>query len=219
VTKRVLALVEGQTEERFVKDVIAPHLISRDVFVIPKIVTTKRVKQGPDFKGGITEYAKVERDLRRLLGDSDVASVTTFIDYYGLPSEFPGIATRPVGPPLQRALHVESEWYRRIDHPRFRPFLMVQEFEALLFSRPEELGKALYQPSMVPQLKEVRDAFSTPEDINDDPATTPSKRISGIFPAYRKTLFGPLVAGRIGLDTLRAECPHFNEWVTWLESI
>lgn len=153
MTKRVLALVEGQTEERFVKDVIASHLISRDVFVIPKIVTTKRVKQGPDFKGGITEYDKVERDLRRLLGDTDAASVTTFIDYYGLPSEFPGIATRPVGAPLQRALHVESEWYRRIDHPRFRPYLMVHEFEALLFSKPEELSKALYQPSLVPQLK------------------------------------------------------------------
>ena len=218
MTKRVLALVEGQTEERFVKDVIAPHLESRSIFIFPKIITTKRVKQGPDFKGGITEYGKVENDLRRLLGDSDAAFVTTFIDYYGLPSEFPGIATRLPGSPLQRALHVEAEWERQIDHPRFHPYLMLHEFEALLFSKPEELSTALYEASLLPRLAAVRDAFPTPEDIDDDPLTAPSKRIVGIFPAYRKTLYGPLVTRRIGLETLRAECPHFNEWLTWLEN-
>ena len=63
--KRVLVLVEGFTEERFVKDVLAPHLESREIFATPKIVTTKRTKQGPDFKGGITDYQKLENDLLR----------------------------------------------------------------------------------------------------------------------------------------------------------
>lgn len=219
MSKRILALVEGPTEERFLKDVIAPYLEPKEIFVFPKIITTKRAKQGPDFKGGIVQYAKVKNDLNRLLGDTDVAFVTTFIDYYGLPSEFPGLASRPNGSPLLRAQHVESEWQRQIDHPRFRPYLMVHEFEALLFTKPEELSKALYHPASITRLEAIRDAFPTPEDINDDPATAPSKRIRGIFPAYQKTLYGPLVTKRIGLPRLRSECPHFNEWLTWLESL
>jgi hypothetical protein len=216
---RILVLAEGLTEERFIKDVLAPHLEVRDTFVIPKIITTKRTKQGPDFKGGITDYQKVENDLKRLLGDTDAAYITTFIDYYGLPKEFPGMATRPTGAPRDRAQHVETEWGNHIDHPRFRPYLMVHEFEALLFSKPDELSRALYQSSLLSKLEAIRGAFPTPEEINDDPETAPSKRILHILPAYQKTLYGPLVAKRIGLTTLRGECGHFNEWLTWLEGV
>jgi hypothetical protein len=217
--KRVLVLVEGQTEERFIKDVVGPHLEAKDIYAIPKVVTTKRVKQGPDFKGGITDYQKVENDLKRLLGDSDAALITTFIDYYGLPLEFPGMATRPIASPLERAKHVETESKRRIDHPRFLSYLMTHEFEALLFSKPEELIRALYQSDLGPKLKTIRDSFPTPEEIDDDPLNAPSKRILGLFPAYQKTVHGPLVTRRIGLETLRRECRHFNDWLLRIENI
>ncbi len=217
--KRVLVLVEGFTEERFVKDVLAPHLESREIFATPKIVTTKRTKQGPDFKGGITDYQKLENDLLRLLGDTGAAFVTTFIDYYGLPNEFPGVTSRPMGSPYERAIYVETEWKHQINHPRFHPYLMIHEFEALLFAKPEELSRALYQSSLLPQLKAVRDAFPSPEDINDDPQTAPSKRILQIVPSYQKALHGPLVSRRIGLENLRHECRHLNDWLTWLEGI
>lgn len=215
--KRVLVLVEGQTEERFVKDVLAPHLWTSGKDPIPKVVTTKRVKRGPDFKGGITDYQKVESDLRRLLGDTGVAAVTTFIDYYALPVDFPGMATRPNGTPQDRARHVENEWAQWIDHPRFRPYLMIHEFEALLFSKPDELSKALYQNDALQELAAIRASFVTPEDINDNPLTAPSKRIIKVVPGYQKTLHGPLVTKRIGLEILCEECPHFSEWIGWME--
>jgi hypothetical protein len=217
--KRVLVLVEGQTEERFVKDVLCPHLWPRGKDTIPKVVTTKRVKRGPDFKGGITDYQKAENDLRRLLNDTGVISVTTFIDYYGLPPDFPGMDSRPAGTPYERAIHVETEWKNRIDHPHFYPYLMVHEFETLLFAKPDELSRALYKSDILPELLRIRDAFPTPEDINDDPETAPSKRIIRILPGYQKTLYGPLVAKRIGLEIIRRECPHFNEWLMWLEGL
>lgn len=217
--KRVLVLVEGQTEERFVKDTLAPHLWAQGVDLVPKIAVTKRVKSGPDFKGGITDYQKVENDLLRLLGDSGTIGVTSFIDYYRLPGDFPGMSTRPRGKPILRAKHVEEVWARKIDHRQFRPFLMVHEFEALLFSKPDEICRALYQPEKEADLKEIKNAFPTPEDINDNPETAPSKRIIKILIGYQKTVHGPSVAKRIGLDTLRSECPHFNEWLTWLEGL
>lgn len=217
--KRVLILVEGQTEERFVKDVLAPYLWTTGKDPVPKVATTKRVKIGPDFKGGITDYQKVENDLRRLLGDTGVVAVTTFIDYYALPADFPGMATRPNGTSQVRARHVEREWEQRIEHSRFRPFLMIHEFEALLFSKPDELSKALYQTESLQELAAIRASFPTPEDINDNPLTAPSKRIIRILPGYQKTLHGPLVTKRIGLEALCGECPHFNEWIGWMESL
>ncbi len=93
--RKVLILVEGQTEERFVKDVLQPYLWDGGVHPEPKIVTTKRVKRGAHFKGGITNFKKVEDDLRRFLGDTDAALVTTMFDYYGLPDDFPGKLTLP----------------------------------------------------------------------------------------------------------------------------
>ena len=217
--KRVLVLVEGQTEERFVKDVLCPHLWPREIDTIPKVITTKRVKRGPDFKGGVTDYQKTENDLRRLLNDTGVISVTTFIDYYGLPAGFPGIDSRPLGSPYDRALHVETEWKRRIDNFRFRPYLMIHEFEALLFTKPDELSRALYAPTVLNDLLKIRATFETPEDINDGPETAPSKRIAKLLQGYQKTVHGPLITKRIGLEIIRRECRHFDEWLSWLEGL
>ena len=217
--KRVLILAEGQTEERFIKDVLNPHLWEIEIDLRPTIAATKRVKSGPDFKGGITNYQKVENDLKRLLGDSDAAAVTTFIDYYSLPEDFPGMATRPPGSPAQRTTHVEMEWQDHIGDDRFQPYLMTHEFEALLFSKPDEISSALNSPGSQQRLEEVRASFSTPEEINDSPITAPSKRIVSILPGYRKVLHGTMVARRIGLPLIREECTHFSDWLDWLESL
>lgn len=58
--KRGLVLVEGQTEERFVNDCLAPYLLAQGLILErPTIVTTKRVVGGPQFKGGVRSYSKV----------------------------------------------------------------------------------------------------------------------------------------------------------------
>ena len=217
--KRVLALVEGQTEESFIKKVLSPYLRKREIVIVPSIVVTKPVLFGRDFRGGVTDYVKVARDLRHLLRDSRAVSVTSFMDYYGLPPNFPGIVNRPPGPPLVRARHVETQWAEDIADPRFHPYLMVHEFEALLFSKPEELSKVVRIPGARQRLKAIRNNFPTPEDINNDPKTAPSKRILRIFPGYHKVAHGTMVAGRIGLQTMRRECPHFDQWVSWLETL
>ena len=217
--QRVLVLVEGQTEEQFVKVVLCPHFWELEIDVIPIIAITKRVKNGPDFKGGITDYQKVANDVTRLLGDTDATAVTTFIDYYGLPSDFPGMTSRPPGYAIQRVSHVETEWKRRIADLRFRPYLMTHEFEALLFSKPEELSAALNKPMALSQLEEVRASFSTPEEINESPDSAPSKRILSIFPGYQKAVHGSFVAKRIGLQVIREQCAHFNAWLSWLEGL
>lgn len=48
--KRGLILVEGPTEERFIKDVLSPHLLNRQFALIPTVIPTKRVFDGASFK-------------------------------------------------------------------------------------------------------------------------------------------------------------------------
>ena len=220
MSKRVLILVEGQTEERFVKDVLGPAFWDKDLYFHPTILVTKRVKSGPNFKGGVTNFAKFRNDAKRLLDSAGGALVTTLLDYYGLPSDVPGMDSRPPnGTPAQRVTHVELAVAQHFGTPgNFLPFLLLHEFEALLFSSPSELPRAMTEPQKQPQFEAIRAGVATPEEINERPQFAPSKQIKSLFPAFKKTLHGPTVVGRIGLNQVRAECPHFDSWVGRLEA-
>ena len=219
MSKRVLVLVEGQTEERFVKDVLSPSFWPRDVFLSPTILMTKRVKNGPNFKGGVTNFAKFRNDAQRLLNSAGDALVTTMLDYYQLPNDFPGMGTRPPGSGPNRVAHVELAVAAYFGSPaNFIPFLALHEFEAWLFSSPDELPRMLTEATKQPEFAAIIDSVRTPEEINERPGHSPSKRIEALFPAYKKTLHGPTVAARIGLDRIRTQCPHFDEWIRKLEA-
>lgn len=217
---RAYVLVEGQTEETFVKRVLGPHLATLDVFLTPILVATKRVKEGKKFKGGVTRYEPVRTDLLKLLNDRSAAAVTTMIDYYGLPEDFPGLAALPAGASCyQRVAFLEEALRSDFEDPRFRPYLSLHEFEALLLTSPLEIGGVLLEMSAMERLAQEVRSFRSPEEIDDGPETHPAARILRLVPAYRKTLHGPLAVERIGLPALRRSCPHFNEWVAWLESL
>src|ERR1700761_150987 len=108
--KRGLVLVEGQTEERFVTECLAPYFLDRGLGLTPKILTTKRVVGAPNHKGGIRSFEQVQRDLHLLCGDSHASLITTVIDYYALPDDFPSMANRPTSTPRARVEHVERVW-------------------------------------------------------------------------------------------------------------
>jgi hypothetical protein len=217
--KRVLVLAEGQTEERFIKTLLQPHLWTRDIHIEPKIVVTKTTRSGPNFKGGLTNYGQVKRDLTQLLADSGAALVTTFFDLYGVPSDIPGYhhAKELIG--VARAGALEAALTMALGTPRkFRPFLMVHEYEAVLYCNPLETARVLTRPGQQSLLTAERGRVASPEDINDGPDTHPSRRISRLFPNYDKALHGPLIASGIGIDTIRQQCPHFADWLQALES-
>ncbi|MEZ5303327.1 MAG: DUF4276 family protein [Verrucomicrobiales bacterium] len=216
--KRILILVEGATEERFVKDVLHPHFWALGIHPEPKIAATKRVKQGKDFTGGISSFQQVLRDLRLLCGDRNAILITTLIDYYGLPTDFP--KPKAVSASAQEnASEIEAAIENKIGDPRFKAFLMVHEFEAIAFVNPRILPAVMIEPGKQGELAAIRERFPSPEDINSGRETAPSKRISGIFPRYRKPLHGPRVALETGLPSIRTECPRFGRWISLLEGV
>ncbi|VAX40738.1 hypothetical protein MNBD_PLANCTO02-1158 [hydrothermal vent metagenome] len=43
--------------------------------------------------------------------------------------------------------------------------------------------------------------------------------IEKLNPAYRKIAMGKVIAESIGIQTIRKQCPHFNDWLTTLENL
>ena len=78
---------------------------------------------------------------------------------------------------------------------------------------------SIYDRSKLNDLRNIRNQFNTPEEINDSATTAPSKRLIELYPAYDKVAFGILISKRIGLETIRHECPHFNQWLSRIESL
>ncbi len=107
----------------------------------------------------------------------------------------------------------------RFDQRRFIPFVMMHEFEALLFSDCERSSRGMGHPELVDDLQEIRNSFDSPEEINDTPDGAPSKRIEKLLPRYQKPLLGLQAVQEIGLPKIRKECPHFSNWLSRLENL
>ena len=212
--RRVLVLTEGQTEEAFIKHVLQPHLWQHDISVEPKIVMTKRVIGGANFKGG-GDAQKILADARRLLGDTDAVAVTTLFDFYGFPSNLPSVTRN-----IYRDIDLLTQSIdNAVANVRFKTYLQRHEFEAFLFVDPQVTADVARKPDKAATLLQQRSQFETVEDINLDPTLAPSKRLTAALGPYSKPLTGSLVTQRIGIDRLRAECPRFANWLQWLASL
>jgi hypothetical protein len=218
---RVIVIVEGPTEESFVKGPLAEVMWSRQVFVTPIILGV------PGQKGGRTKYVRVEKDILRQLKQDKGAYCTTMIDFYGLGAGFPGTPVPLDLDNVQKVEHIEravkNDICRQI--PEFRPdvrlipYLSLHEYEGLLFSDPDAFAQSISQPRLADRFHRVRNAFPTPEDIDNDPETAPSKRVINIYPAYRKVIEGTLAARAVGVQRMRQECAHFRDWLRQLEAL
>ena len=211
---RVHVFVEGQTEETFVRELLCEYFRDKNIYLNPILVRTSKTA-----KGGVVSYAKIKPQVNRKCLEDAQAFVTTMFDMYALPNDFPGSSSLPkINESLQKAEYLEREIGKDIGHKNFIPNLIVHEFEGLLYSNPQAFA-GWFDETAVVTLQEERNAFSSPEHINDSPLTAPSKRIRNCCKGYDKPLHGSLLAIDIGLGTIRFECQHFNQWLLRLENI
>ncbi len=221
--KEVIVVCEGQTEEVFINDVLAPALLDRNMFLYPRLIATSQHS-----KGGALTGQRVLRFLRNTLRERKDTYVTTFFDLYGLRPDFPGRAgTAREIDPIEQAIAIQREFHTAVIDvakcrpDRFLPHIQPHEFEALLFSNPGKFAQV--EPAWrkyAGQLEEARQFATTPEHINDGSKTHPSARLRNLLrPRYNKVRHGNAVSARIGIDRMRAECSHFGGWLARVERL
>jgi hypothetical protein len=149
------------------------------------------------------------------------------VDYYGLPRAWPGKAQSTSRASAEEKAQCVQDAMRdelaagmggAFNPSRFVPFVVMHEFEGLLFSDCAAFSRGINRPELEGAFRSIRDQFDNPEEIDDSPVTAPSKRVQALVPGYEKPLLGVLAILEIGLARIREECPHFREWLHQLES-
>ena len=198
---RVAIVAEGQTEAEFTAEILAEHLQLRNVEPKPVLME------------GNVSTERLAVDMARLYWSYN--AVTSLVDFYGFRRK--GSATAEELEAEIRDL-VHKKIHHHWDERKVFPYVQRHEFEALLFADVDAFLYIGVDEESVGRLQDVRSRFATPEDINDDIDTAPSKRITQVVP-YDKTADGPVVAAEIGLEKMRSACPRFGAWLGRLEAL
>jgi len=156
-------------------------------------------------------------------------------DFYAMPGDWPGRTAATKMPLEKKGNHVEQALLDNLaahagaDFRRelFIPYVQVHEFEALLFADVATMATTLAQFCPGSNEADLNNAFQAilaeksgqAEAINDNYDTCPSRRITSLVQAYNKAILGPIIAARIGLNTIRTACPHFGQWLGRLEAL
>ncbi|MBC1241458.1 DUF4276 family protein [Nostoc sp. 2RC] len=223
---RLKLFAEGQTEQTFADTLIKPHLSQFEVFMHSPRLIAHAKKKGKVHRGGGRNYEPMKKDILRSLSEDRNSDVffTTMIDFYEIHPEFPGLAESESlrQNPIRQVEFLEQRFAEDINDCRFIPYIQLHEYEAYLFADPTcfEYLDARRQKE-IEALVAIANQYETPELINDGQQTAPSKLIIALFPDYEKAkpTFGPQLAELIGLQVIRSRCPHFNAWLSRLESL
>lgn len=215
--KRVIIIGEGQTEQRFCREILAPYFVSKNI-----------VLHNPTLKrsgGGMVPWPSLKKQIEGHLRQDRESFVTTMLDYYGINSKhlFPQWdEAKKIADKNARVAMLENAMKSEIAEDlryKFIPYLQLHEFEGLLFNKIEvfknnfEAGKANFSA-----LEKIINDYPNPEMINEGAETAPSKRLGKIITGYDKVTDGINLAREIGLGNIRAKSPRFNLWIEALEN-
>lgn len=221
----IVAIVEGPTEQTFVRDQLAAYLGARAITIWAVLPGRTRKR------GGVRKWESAKADIIRTLKEGRYC--TTMFDYYGMPVDWPGRQDAAAKAWTDRGRHVEAALLDDIadrmgdnfNRSQFIPYVQVHEFEALMFADVSKLAATCASVCgfsagyLTDKFRKILDEAGNPEAINDDYETCPSRRIEKHVRGYRKPLYGPIIAQRIGLPNLRSACTHFSDWVAKLENL
>ena len=221
----LVVIVEGETEQTFVRDQLAAHIALHNTTVWAVLPGRRRDR------GGIKKWEVAQQDIIRTLKEGRYCS--TMFDYYALPHAWPGRPESAALPWNERASHVERQIQSVIAgvmggkfNPKyFIPYIQLHEFEALAFADVGQLTSVVLPigsysaENLIAKFTKILIEAGHPEAINDGYETCQSRRIAGVVPAFKKRVHGPIVTSRIGLAVLRQRCDHFASWLVNLESI
>ena len=212
--KRLVFIVEGETEESFVNTILRPYFQGCGLYNPVQCFKIKHTQ------GGMHKYSYVRNDVLNTIYEHDVI-VTTMFDLYALPHSFPGYEeSQTIENHLKRVVFLEAKMKEDLELNQNRqfnnyiPYIQLHEFEALVFSSANGF-EALFEDNEMNYkgIRDVIETFPNPEDINDSPETAPSKRMQKLIKGYNKVAYGISLIEYTGIDIILGKCPHFRNWI------
>jgi len=194
---KFVLFVEGQTEQKGIKEFIKKWLDSR----ISQSVGLQLVR----FKGFGEFKTSLEKKAAMYLAKDDVIAVISLLDLYGVSSDF--------YPSNKRNASERYEWGKRyfeekVNHPNYRHFFAVHETEAWLFGDLDNLPRNLRN--------NLPSSIQTPEKIDFD--NPPSKLMGNLYRKsfnrkYNKPVHGKKLFSQMNPEIACQKCPRFKEFL------
>lgn len=214
--KRLIIIVEGDSELEFVNIILKPFFYSKGIYNIESF----KIKHS---KGGLSKYIHFKKDIQNIIYEDNVI-VTSLIDFYALPNDFPKFEESKLiqNKPdrlnfLENAIKEDIELTQNKAFKNLIPYIQLHEFEAFIFSSIKGLEE-LFEPSQAnfKELNNIIKSFPNPENINENPNTAPSKRLLKNINGYNKVVDGVSIIDEIGIETVIEKCPRFKIWINTL---
>ena len=215
--KRLVIIAEGETEESFVNNILCPFFCSKGIYNSIQCFKTKHSH------GGVSKFSYIKKDILNIIYEKDVV-VSMMIDFYRLPSDFPGFNDLKVTQThqeqanlLEAKIKEDLEDTQNHKFDNFIPYIQLHEFEALVFASISGIDSLFERSEMdYNGLMNVIQQYPNPENINNHPDTAPSVRLKKLISGYNKVLHGIDIINTVGMAELLEKCPRFK---TWIESM
>ena len=211
MSNRLVFIVEGDCEEYLINSKVIPYLYlhlngdSMWTMNAQKIVTSRKAHA----RGGNVGYSYLKADIKRTaVQNNGNTFITTFLDFFRLPNDFPGYDTHDIDA-IESAMAADNENIHLI------PYIQKFEFETLLFSDRNALETVIDDQKGMKAVDGILSAYPNIEDINSSPEKAPSKRLQSIF-RYNKTADSSMVLDSMDINTILDKCNRFKCWVNRL---
>jgi hypothetical protein len=162
--KRLIIIVEGDTEKEFVDTVLCPYFSIKNIHDI----SCFKIKHS---RGGLSKYSHLKIDILNCIHQSNVI-VTSLIDFYALPKDFPKYEeSKNINNKIEKVEFLELSIKKEIEESQNQkfnnliPYIQLHEFEALIFSSLN--GFNIYESSKINkiEIKKIFEKYQNPEDI------------------------------------------------------
>lgn len=222
----VVVIVEGQAEQAFIREVLAPEIASKGIYLQAALIGK------PGHKGGNIRFERAVEDIGKFLKQRPSTYISIMFDYFRIEPSWPGregllqvvrsgkkLSAKEKSEKIEKATitKIEEIFPKDNVNKRFIPYIEMHEFEALLFSDSEILANKISVRKSI--IDRILSECGEPEEIDDGPDTSPSKRLVALCDDYRKVAMGKTISGAIGIPVIRDRCKHFDNWLSKLERL
>jgi hypothetical protein len=225
----VYIIVEGQSEEKFVKEILSPYFASKNIFLSPERVITGRDRQGKACKGGGDSYKLYKNHIQKRIKQFKKQKnyyFTTMIDLYALPKDFPKLKeAKKYNDKYKYLSFLEKAFFDDIGFDNFFPYIQLHEYETLLFC---DIGAIvdeffdLEDDKLYDKIIKDIKSYENIELINDSKETAPSKRLdkytNGNY-CGQKTTSSINILKNIDIGVLCDKCQNFDRWLRKIEEL